>query len=65
MQGSVKTGQDLKAWTKRAGFRSNAQAARELGVNLETWYSYTRGIRPVPPVLALLCRYIEFYGILE
>lgn len=62
---SQMTGAELKTWTKRAGFATQAHAARELGVNMETWYSYTQGRRDVPQVLALLCQYVEKYGLLE
>ena len=53
---------DLAAWQDRLGI-SGAEAARRLGLPYGTWRDYLTARRRLPETVALLCRYVERFGV--
>jgi len=50
----------LIAWRERLGIRSQAAAARMLGVARNTYAGYESGSQPIPLYIALACAAIAF-----
>lgn len=48
------TAEDLKAWRKRLGFRSQAKAAEAIGCSPRAYTNYEGG-REIPKYIALAC----------
>lgn len=57
------TAEDLKAWRKRLGFRSQGKAAAVLGCSKRAYFNYENG-REIPRYIELACAAVAL-GITE
>jgi len=53
------TGAELRQWQRRCGLRTDAAAARAVGVSPGTFRRYCNGTSPIPPMLEILSSFIE------
>lgn len=58
------TADELKAWRVRLGLRE-VQAAKALGVPVQSYRNWEDGRRGVPALAVMLARYIERFGVIN
>jgi hypothetical protein len=62
------SGDELQAWQDRLfgpGYGSQVKAAASLDAPVQTYRNWLTGRRPIPDQVALLCLYVERFGLIE
>src|SRR6266705_4713904 len=54
---------ELRAWQKRCGLRTHAEAAKALGIAVSTYRQKRTGRASITKQTELLCAYYEIYGV--
>ena len=57
------TAAQLQQWQDRLGL-SQVGAADHMDVPVQTYRNWLKGRYPIPPVVAVLCGYIERFGVM-